>query len=362
MAKIKIIHFIYGLSNGGVENVLLNYFSKLNLNDYSLSVVVQKASDSNCIARFEKLGFKIYNVGSKKNIIKYVNKVSKIIKNEKPDIIHCHTNYGSVVPLLIAKKLKVPRRICHSHIAIKNTKLKNYFLKPLIKYVANEYMACGKAAAINLFGQENYDNNKVFILNNAIDFNKYKYNEKERNILRGEFKVAENEILLGNIGRFVPQKNHQFLIEIFENCYQKNHKYKLLLIGTGKLKAKIKQEVINKNLENNIIFLEKRDDINKILSALDIFLMPSLFEGLPVAGLEAQAANLPCLFSDTITDESKILPSTKYLSIKDSTVWEQEIYNTKIANREQVNNKYFEQSGFDINKEAIKLDAYYRKR
>ena len=197
--KIRIIHFIYGLTNGGVESVLLNYFSQINLNDYSLAVVVQAKPEVNCAAKFEKLGFKIYNVGSKKHLIKYVKNVVNVIKTEKPNIVHSHMNYYSFFPLLIAKIMKVPHRISHSHVASKCLNFVQVILKYLNRLVATEYMACGTDAAKSLFGIKNYDKNKIYILNNAIDYDKYKFNLKARNKMREEFNIQNNEILIGNV-------------------------------------------------------------------------------------------------------------------------------------------------------------------
>ncbi len=359
--KIRIIHFLYGLTNGGIESVLLNYFSRFNLKDYSLAVVVQSKADENCIAKFEKLGFKIYNVGSKKNLIKYVKNVIKVIKCEKPNIIHSHMNYSNFFPLMIAKLMKVPNRISHSHVASKKLSLKEKILRYLNRLVATDYMACGIEAAQTLFGMKNYENNKVYILNNAIDYDEYKFNLMARKKIRKELNILDDEILIGHVGRLEPQKNHDFIIDIFDCCYKSNNKYKFLLVGSGRLKQEIISKIESKNLKDRVIMLEKRNDVKDLLSAMDIFILPSLREGLTLAGLEAQASNLPCLFSDTITKEGDINHNIKYLSITNGPlIWQEQINNITIKNRNKNNKDNFKKHGFDINEEAYKLDNYYR--
>ncbi len=361
MKKVKIIHYLYGLSNGGVESVLLNYFSHIDLSNYSLDIVIQKLPQKNCEDKLKKLGFKIYVVPSKKHFIKYSKQMINILKKEKPNIVHCHMNYGNFVPLFFAKLMKVPKRISHSHLAIKKFKLKNVLMKFLGKMVATDYMACGEKAAISLFGKKNVENGKVYILNNAIDYDAFKYNDSIRKKIRNELKIKDDEIVLGNVARFTNQKNHKFIIEVFQKCYDANSKYKLLLVGSGFLKEKIEKLVEEKNLGERVIFLEHRDDVNELLSAMDIFILPSLYEGLPVSVLEAQAANLPCLLSDTITRECKLLSSTKYLSIENSDDWRKCILNMSLNNRKINNKKIFEQANFEIENEAKKLDDFYRK-
>ena len=362
MKKIRIMHYVFGLSNGGVESVLLNYFSKFNLDEYSLSIVIQSDPDDNCREKFEKLGFKIYNVGSKKRIISHMKKIKKIIQIEKPDIIHCHANYYNFFPLFIAMIMKVPNRISHSHTARKCLNIKEFILKYFNKLVATEYMACGNDAAVSLFGKKNFESEKVYILNNAIDYDNYKFNPIKREKIRKELKIKKNEILVGNIGRFGEQKNQPFIIDIFEQINKKNKNYKLLLIGTGSTKEEIIEKVNSKNLQNYVIFLEKRNDIGDLLSAMDIFILPSLREGLPLSGLEAQASNLPCLFSNTITNECNINGNIVYLSITNGPeIWKNKILETDVKTNREINNiKNFQNHCFDINMEANKLDKYYK--
>ncbi len=363
--KIKIVHFLYNMSNGGVETVLLNYFSNINLENITLYAIIQDQPDFNCVNRFKKLNFEIIQLKNKKNHpILYTIEVLKILNKIKPDIVHSHMNLSNFFPLLLAKFSHIKVRISHAHSYKSSKTLLVCFLSFLNRIIATQYMACGKDAAIYQFGKKQYNKNNIYILSNAINVEQYEFNSSIRKSIRDEFNLSEY-IVIGHIGRFTEQKNHMFLLKTFKNILQFNEKFKLLLIGTGPLKAEAIKYVYENKINDNVIFLECRDDIPKLLMAMDLFFLPSLYEGLPLVAIEAQASNLFCVFSDKITRECQILPKTNFVTIDNGTSpWEKVALNFNIdsdSKRNENIKKIFEKSGFDIKFEAARLEQYYFK-
>ena len=177
-----------------------------------------------------------------------------------------------------------------------------------MKY-ANLQLACSKEAGEWLFG-----NTQFIVLNNGIDVSKYVFNQNIREEYRKILGFSD-ELVLGHVGRFSNQKNHNFLIDIFYEIIKINKKSKLILIGTGELENEIKEKVESLSLKEKVIFLGARADVNKIMQAMDVFILPSLFEGLPVVGVEAQASGLPCIISDTVSKDVKITDSVLQISL-----------------------------------------------
>ena len=228
----------------------------------------------------------------------------------------------SFFSLWAAKSAKVPVRIVHAHSTTnKQEKKKNLMkqvLRPFSKVFANRYFCCSELAGRWLFGNKIYNQGKVYLLNNAIDVEKFKYNEKARKAKRKELNIKDKDLVIGHIGRFVKQKNHEFLIDIFNEIHKQNKNTILLLAGDGPLKEEIQNKVKKIGLEKNVQFLGQRNDANELYQAMDAFVLPSLYEGLPVVGVEAQTAGLPCFFSTDMTKETKVLDSTKFIELSKS--------------------------------------------
>ena len=194
--------------------------------------------------------------------------------------MHSHINTLSIFPLRIAKKVGVPIRIAHSHSTTNKAEWKKNLmkqvLKPFSKVYATDYFCCSEYAGRFLFGNKLYDDNKVYLLNNAIDLDKFKYDEKIRNEIKKELNIKEDTLVIGHIGRFVKQKNHDFLLDVFKEINKKNSNSVLLLAGQGPLEEEIRLKTQTLNLKDKVIFLGQRNDANKLYQAMDIFLLPSL--------------------------------------------------------------------------------------
>ena len=233
-------------------------------------------------------------------------------------------------------------------------------MRPFSKRYATDYFACSELAGRYLFGNKTFDQGKVKIIHNAIDLDKFKFDPDARKKLRKELGIDDETIVIGHVGRFVQTKNHHFLVYAFKKYHNKNPNTKLLLIGTGPLEEKIKAQVKKLNLEDSVLFLGQRNDTNKLYSVMDIFCLPSLYEGLPVAGIEAQAAGLPCVYSDKVTIEADAANNTYYASIKNIYSYLQTLEQA-IANRVKNRNNIKFSKHFQIGSNVNILEKFYQQ-
>lgn len=364
--KIKVVEFVTRLEFGGVEAMLLNYFSNFeNLEYFDIHIITQDINDQNCIKEFEKIGCKVHIVTHKrKSIWKNFKEIFRIMGTEKFDVVHTHMTMTNFYVLIMAKILRVPVRISHSHSSANDiglqTKLSDFILKKLNKLPANVWMACGYDAGVFLFGKKDVDNGKVFVVKNAIDLKKFLPNERVRKHIRNKYGVKD-EFLVGHIGRFMSQKNHKFVIEIFKEVLNINPSSKLLLVGDGELRAEVNKQVEFWDLESKVIFTGNVTNTNELYQAIDVFILPSLYEGLPVVSIEAQAAGLPCIISDKVDNRCAITQGIKFLSIeKSAKEWAKEILRCLENTRGYSSDEDLTKAGYNIEIEAKKLEDLYR--
>ena len=313
MKKIKVIHFVSGLGNDGVTQVIKNYTSKLNCH-YNIEniIVYQHRTKYSKIKELKEIGNKLYEIPYKSdhpfgNLLK----TYKIIKKEKPDIVHAHMSLLSFYPLSVAWLLKIKVRIAHAHIAQDNVNLHLATLFKKLNFIfANRYIACGEAAGKYMFANKNYD-----ILYNAIDQEKFKFSMKNRKQIRRELGISEDTILLGNIGRLTKQKNQIFLIKMFKNFQERHNDSQLILIGEGELREKLELEIKKLRLQKKVRIINGTNHPEYYYSACDFFLLPSLYEGLPVSAIEAQASGVNTILSESI-DKSVNYNNASFVSIQ----------------------------------------------
>lgn len=256
----------------------------------------------------------------------------------------------------VAKKNGVKIRIAHSHNSQTDKTLKGRLKRLMMlpyKYISTHNWACATEAGKFLYGNKQFE-----VIPNAIDIKKFKFDQNIRNRLREELGFDNNDIVLGHIGRFNIQKNHDFLIDLMSKLKHKNNKFKLVLIGDGELKNEIKNKVIKKSLEKNIIFLGTKSNVCDYYNVMDMFLLPSLFEGLPVVGIEAQANGIKCLFSDVITKEVVLSDCIELLPLNIDIWLEKIVNNVKSYDRYAKNDKLLN-SCFNIHKLAKDMECRY---
>lgn len=362
MNKINVCHFVSGLKAGGVESMIFNYCSCIDKNKYNFMIVYQHDPSQKNVKEFEKLGFKLYRVPSKaKHPLKNYLLSKKILKDNKVDVVHCHMTLMNFIPLFAAKKLNINQRICHSHNS--DVRRKNFLIRyteSILKKLCNSLstcnIACGEDAGKYLFGD-----NKYTILKNALYLTEFEYKENLRIKIRKKYNISNNTLVIGNVARFTNQKNHGFIISLAEKLVEDNIDFKIVLVGDGELKKEIIKVVNEKNLNNRIIFTGVVKNVNEYYSAFDLFILPSLWEGMPVVGIEAQTSGLKCLFSKNVdkkinicTENVKMLELETYIWIKSI----EEIYMIKDYARKNMTEK-LRNAGFDITKEVEKLEEIY---
>ena len=360
----RVAHIIGKWVGGGVEAVVMNYYRHIDKTKIQFDFICDEDSTNIPYEEIECLGGRVILVPPYQKILDYQKKLIKIFKVNKYTIVHSHINTLSVFPLRAAKKAGVKVRIAHSH-STNNKKewkknLVKNILKPFAKVYATDYMCCSELAGRYLFGNKTYDEGKVYLLNNAIDLEKFAYNEEIRKRKRKELNIDDDTLVIGHIGRFVEQKNHTFLIDIFNEVHKENKNSLLLLVGQGPLQNEIKQKVQKLGLTNSVKFLNQRDDVNELYQTFDAFILSSLYEGLPVVGVEAQAAGLLCIFSDDMTKETKILKSTIFMSLSDNAKqWAYTVFESLKTHNREKNSKEIFLSNYNIKELVKKLSDKY---
>ena len=361
---IRIAQIMGKWVGGGVEAVVMNYYRHIDRKKIQFDFICDEDSTNIPYDEIEKLGGRIILIPPYQKVFKYHNKLKKVLKDGNYAIVHSHINTLSVFSLFAAKCANVPVRIAHSHSTTnKKEKKKNFLkivLKPFVKIFATEYFSCTEHAGKWMFGSKAIQNNKVYILNNAIDLEKFQFDLNIRKLLRKELKIDDNTFVIGHVGRFVKQKNHSFIIDIF-NEYQKNNNNSLLvLIGQGPLENEIKEKLANYNILDKVLFLGQKENISDYYNVFDFFLFPSLYEGLGMVLIEAQVNGLNCLASTEVPKIAKISSTVEFLSLETKAKkWATAISCVNKNYDRNVDKNLFTKSGYDINAEALKLQKKY---
>ena len=360
---IRIAQVVGNMCGGGVETFLMNYYKNIDRSKIQFDFIIDE--DSTYVPRkeIESLAGKIIELPTYKHIFKYIKELTKIFKENKYKIVHANLNTLNILPLFCAKIAKVPIRISHAHSTTNKKEWKRNFTKIILKYFsrifANEYFCCTEMAGRWQFGDKYFEEGKIKIIKDAIDTNKFTYNLETRKKVRKKLNI-EDKFVIGHIGRFVEQTNHKQLIEIF-NEYCKEHKNSVLvLIGDGPLKKKIIKQVNNLNLQNSVLFLGQREDVNELYQAMDLFLFPSLYEGLGMVLVEAQCSGLHCIASTNVPIDAKLTENFSIVSLADNiNTWIQEIDKLKEKNSRGEYASYIEKAGYEIKNENEKLLNLY---
>lgn len=308
----------------------------------------------------KKLGGKIYYTADvKRNVLRFQTELKKIIQKNQYRIVHINMlSAANIVPLKIASKLGVPKIIVHSHNTNAPGRIRNYLHKknmPLIPQYATDFWSCSCQAAKWLYGEEKSEN--AVIIRNAVEVERFLFNAKKRRTMRESLDIPADTLVLGHVGRMEEQKNHAFLLDIFRKVLMKRKNTLLLLIGDGVLKEKLAEKAAQLGIEEKVRFLGRREDVDILLNAVDVFVFPSLYEGLSVTAVEAQCAGLPCVVSMGVSEETAVTENFQRLSLSDSAEqWAEKIIDSaKKLRNEQDNDKIYKEvtkAGFNIKVEA----------
>ncbi len=347
---------------GGVESFIMNLYRRIDRSKIQFDFLVHYKERFFYDDEIEKLGGKIYRLSFRNDnrFFKYKKDLKLFFKEHKEyKIVWGQMDGLMSVYLKQAKKYgNNVITIAHSHIAGAEKSLKGLikrFFKKGVGKVADYRFACSTEAGKYLYGKKDF---KIFP--NAIDTKKFDFSQEKREKIRKEFSLPSNAFVIGHVGRFNEQKNHEFLIKIFNEVVKKDERAVLMLCGDGELKEKISMQVNALNLQDRVIFVGNVNNVNEFYSAFDVFVMPSLYEGLPVSGIEAQTSGLKCLFSDTITKETQLVVENVYFkSIKASpSEWAEKIISISVYKRES---KRLEvaKTGYDVYDEISKLENFF---
>ena len=356
---IRILQVVTYMGRGGLETMLMNYYRKIDHTKVQFDFLVHRDFEADYDNEIKSMGGKIYHISRLNPINKqYKNELDNFFK-QHPEykIIHSHLDCMSGIPLKEAKKCDIPIRIAHAH-SSNQTKDIKYVLKLLYKRnitkSANYLFACGEQAGRWMFNTDDFK-----VLNNAIDAKKYSFNAEIRDVRRKEFNIPNDSIVIGHVGRFMAPKNHELIIDIFNKIHFNNPDAYLMLIGEGDLKESIIEKVKELHLEDYVIFTGLRSDVNELLQAMDVFLFPSLYEGLPVSIVEAQAAGLPCLISDKVPIECKKTDLVYQINLNDPVdVWADKVNELSHIQRRDTYED-IKNAGFDIIENAKWLENFY---
>lgn len=357
--KIKVVHYLPNLVNGGIERMLLNYYQELK-DLFEFVVVIHENPVDSCVQEFKKMNIKIYQIEHWiRNPIKNFKELRKILKDEKPDIFHTHHNLNNFIPCFVALIAGTKIRISHCHAYFPKKTYKQKFYSILTRLFATDLAACGIKAAEFMTNPRIVKKNKVKIIYNAIDLEKFKYSEQNRKYIRQKHGWKKNEKVYGNIGRFSLQKNQFFLIEIYEEILKIDQNAKFVIIGgNGPLYTQILEKVEKSIINEKTVILRDIKNVNEYYSAMDFFLLPSLFEGFAVGLVEAQASNLPCIISDQVSQEFKTNKMI-FLPLSDKEKWvstciTQDLVDRNVPISQELVNK------FDIRYSYSVLKEYYQ--
>lgn len=361
--KIRVLNVVSGLNYGGIETFLKNMVEYLPREEFEISILCTSPQRGKLEGFFEQY-CTIYHLrdDSSRRARQNCRKEFFLAHKNEFDIIHIHTVLCTVYSTAeIAKKYQNCKIIVHSHIASDysfKTKIKNSLTRSKLNKNMDLAVGCSENSAIFLFGKK-YGKNAV-VLNNGIDVGKFAFDEGVRADKRKEFDISDDCFVMGTVARLSPQKNLGYLIDIF-NCYHKlNGNSKLLIVGDGECKTDLEKKVGNLNLNDSVIFTGARSDIPDMLQALDCFMLPSLFEGLAISSVEAQASGLRCFISDTVTRDIDISKRNVFLSINEKPdVWADAVYNTDCDRT--VNTQLLREAGFDIAYTASQMAEEYKR-
>lgn len=344
---------------GGIKSVIMNYYENIDREVIQFDFIVDSDSPLKDYSDIEKLGGRIFEIPPVKNIWGHIYECRKILKRERYLIVHGYVNTLNVFPMLAAFLGGVPVRIAENlstaHPGERKTTLKN-ILRPFSRLFSTHIAANSKFSGEWLYGLKHMD--KCRIINNAINLNEYSFKENLRAETRAKYNW-EDKFVVGHIGRYHYQKNHNYLVDIFAAIHKKDPNTVLALIGYGNLKDEIFEKLKSLNLLDSVVDLGGREDIAQFYNAMDCFVLPSFYEGLPVVGIEAQATGLPCVFSSEVTKETKITNNVDFVDLKAPPErWAEVILKWKTYQRKNISSE-ITNNGYNIVKEAHSLQNYY---
>lgn len=361
---IRVLHVVSSLGTGsGVASVLMSYYRAIDKNKVQFDFLAFKKREGTFEKEITSLGGHVYYCSKPSISNKFRKEMNTFFKDKENEyqILHCHPIYSAGIFAPYAKKHGISTIISHSHTTKlsdnKLSALRNATLLSLLGKRATHYMACSEEAKKIFYWKDKED---IFLLKNAVNIDKFKFSLSERERIRNELGIKDNETVIGHIGRFTAQKNHNFLIDVFKEYLNLNPSSKLLLLGDGDLFDKMKQKVEQLEITDKVLFIGRKDNVSPYLCAMDKFILPSIFEGLGIVLVEAQLNGLCCLTSSDVPVEADITGNVIFKELeKGIKYWAQSLAELKVL--ENRDDFQLLNEDLDISKASKTLEEYYMR-
>ena len=362
---LRVLHSVSNMARAGIETMLMNYYREIDRSQIQFDFLANKPVPGEYDEEIRSMGGRVF-VSPGLNPLhfpQYERFVADMVHNDPEiKIVHAHNEAMGYYALKSAKDAGIRIRIAHAHSTriIRDYKYPlKIICKQLIPSAATDYWSCGRDAGIYYYGEKRWQASG-FILRNAIDVPKFAFRQEIRERLRQRHGL-EKCFVIGHVGRFNIAKNHCRLLDVFAEITKAVPEARLVLIGTGELDCSVKEKARDMGIQDKVLFLGQLPDVSEWYQAMDCFVLPSLFEGLPVVGIEAQAAGLPCFFSDRVTDEVLLSPGARRISLRaEDAEWAGEIVAARHSEAERIRGTdIVRQAGYDIHVEARKLQEIY---
>lgn len=343
----------------GISTVILDYYSYFDKNKFQLDLIASGEYNYELVTEFQNIGVNIRCLPSRKiSVMEYIKALIALIKKEKYDAIYIHGSSSLMcIELVIARIYGCKIRVVHSHNTTCNHKKVDRILRPLFYKSYTRALACGTDAGKWLYGNRPFD-----IVKNGRNTDTYRFNEEKRREMRNKLGISDDTIAIGHVGNFNKQKNQQFLIDLIKQNIEDSVDIKMYLMGDGSTKNSIMEEVKTEKLDKNICFTGSINNVPDMLQAMDIMLLPSLHEGLPLVVVEWQMAGLPCIVSDAVTRECAYTDLVCFLPLSDINAWNKKIKNLKKCDRAVTSKlaiRKAKEHGFDLKMNAQQLQQYF---
>ncbi|MBO5500792.1 MAG: glycosyltransferase family 1 protein [Clostridia bacterium] len=330
---LRIALVINRMDSGGIEATVMNYYRHLDRSKVQFDFYYCEDSTFPQREELEELGAGLYPIPPYTHVMDYQKVFLRAFRERIYQIVHAHMSTMSVFPLFAAWRAGVPVRICHSHSTAHwgegvRTLLK-FALRPFCKLFATELFACGEHAGRWMYGDHRFDHGKVRVIQNAIDNERFAFNDEDRADLRKEFAIADDAFVIGHVGRFVYPKNHMFLLDIFSHALKQNPDVRLMLVGEGELEQDVRAKAAELGVMDRVIFTGVRQDVARVYSAMDVFCLPSFYEGMGLVGWEAQVNGLPCLLSENVTHEAVLSEAAMQYPLETPEKWAEALLQMK---------------------------------
>lgn len=358
-APIRVAHVMGKMVGGGVESFVMNYYRHIDRRYIQFDFIVDNDSKIVPTEEIKMMGGNVWIVPPYQDVRNNQNRLHDLFCNNGWTIVHSHLNALSVFPLRAAARAGVPVRIAHAHSTLGKGETGRNLVKRLLRPLSTQYptnlFACSRHAGDWLFGA----NSNYRVISNAIEINRFLFDYECRTRLRRQLGISDSEFVVGAVGRLVTQKNYKFLIKTFKLLTQRRSDSKLVIVGDGPLMGELHEMCSSLEIEKKVLLLGMRNDVDKLYQVFDVFAMPSIYEGLGIAAIEAQASGLPCILSTAVPDEVDLSKKCSFIDLRSPEAWAEKIMLIDKSNDRAINYNAF--VDYDIEQAAYHLSDLYRK-